>query len=383
LYEPPFWGTVAAALIVLVPLRLPVLRRWSLAAINFGLLALLLNGVQLVAVAAAVLAAYLLLKLVERGRGSLLAVGLGIAGVLALFVLHKLPRLAADLGLEDLAGVLRIVGFSYVTLRFIDVSLAVWESRQAPGLPATVNYLLPFHMLAAGPIQAYNEFVDQPSIGPKLSISGALTACERIAAGLFKKYVLAVSINDLFLTGFRGRGWYFLLEVQLHYLWLYLDFSAYSDIAVGVGCLLGVATPENFNKPYLARNMIDYWERWHISLSMFIRRHLFIPVQLWLVRRSDGRWPLRSASLAFLVSFGLCGLWHELSLRWLLWGLIQALGLSACTAYRHALVRRLGRQGVKAYLANPWIRVLAIVFTFEFVAFSLVVVRFPYEGYLR
>src|SRR5262249_50863207 len=154
---------------------------------------------------------YLILKLVERRRTGLLGVGLGIAVVIALFMLHKLPQLAAELRLEKLTGVLRIVGFSYVALRFIDVSRAVWEGRQAPDLPGTVNYLLPFHMLAAGPIQAYNEFVDQPAIAPALTISEALAAAERIAAGLFKKYVLAVAISDLFLTSFRGRGWYFLL----------------------------------------------------------------------------------------------------------------------------------------------------------------------------
>ena len=85
--------------------------------------------------------------------------------------------------------------------------------------------------------------------------------------------------------------------MQLNYLWLYLDFSAYSDIAVGVGRLMGVATPENFNRPYLARNMIDFWERWHISLSLFIRRNMFIPIQLALMRRTDGRRPLLVASV--------------------------------------------------------------------------------------
>ena len=86
-------------------------------------------------------------------------------------------------------------------------------------------------------------------------------------------------------------------------------------------------------------------------------------------------------SLAFLVAFGLCGLWHEISVRWLLWGLIQALGLIVCNYYKQVLARRLGRQGVKDYLANRWIRGAAIVLTFQFVAFSLAVVKFPYEGF--
>ncbi len=70
------------------------------------------------------------------------------------------------------------------------------------------------------------------------------------------------------------------------YLWLYLDFSAYSDITVGAGRLMGVATPENFNRPYVARNLVDFWDRWHISLSRFIYRNVFTPVQLFLLRRA-------------------------------------------------------------------------------------------------
>jgi alginate O-acetyltransferase complex protein AlgI len=202
---------------------------------------------------------------------------------------------------------------------------------------------------------------------------------ERIASGLFKKFVLAGYLDRMFLTGFQARGPYFFLEVQLNFLWLYLDFSAYSDVAVGLGRLLGVETPENFRKPYLARNVIEFWERWHISLSMFIRRHLFIPAQMELMRRTSGRWPLWAASLAFTVSFLLCGLWHGVSWPWFAWGCVQSAGLIVCNLYRAALTRRLGRKGVNAYLANPWIRALAIFLTFEFAAAAVAVATYPYQ----
>ena len=197
-------------------------------------------------------------------------------------------------------------------------------------------------MLAAGPIQAYDDFIAQPEVPPALTARQSLTFLERIASGLFKKFVLANYIDRLFLTGFHAHGPYFLLEMQFNYLWIYLDFSAYSDVAIGLGGLMGVATPENFNRPYMARNVIEFWERWHISLSQFIRRNLFIPIQLALVRRTDGRLPILSASVAFGVSFLLCGLWHSISLPWLAWGAFQALGLIVCNLYRHALTKRLG-----------------------------------------
>jgi D-alanyl-lipoteichoic acid acyltransferase DltB (MBOAT superfamily) len=123
--------------------------------------------------------------------------------------------------------------------------------------------------------------------------------------------------------------------------------------------------------------VIEYWERWHISLSQFVRRNVFFPIQLDLVRRLGGA-PLLAASVAFGVSFLLCGLWHEVSYRWLAWGALQASGLIAVNLYRHALTRRLGRKGVQKYTANPWVRAVAVVLTFEFEALTAMVVTYPF-----
>jgi D-alanyl-lipoteichoic acid acyltransferase DltB (MBOAT superfamily) len=241
---------------------------------------------------------------------------------------------------------------------------------------AAINYLLPFHMLAAGPIQAYDEFVDSVR-PPRLGRRASLVAIERITLGLFKKFVVAHLVASIFLTGFRADSAYTLLEIQVFYLWVYLDFSAYTDIAVGLGWLMGVATPENFDRPLSARNITVFWERWHISLSRFIRRNLFTPVQLGLVRRWPAVSPLLSASLAFSVAFLLCGLWHEISLRFMIWGGMHALGLIVCNLYRSALRARLGRQGVKRYMESWPIRWLATALTFEFVACSIAFALYP------
>lgn len=380
LYQPPFWLAFALALVVLVPLAAPRPRRVAQAAVNLGLLSWLLSWRALAALIVGLIGLWLALKLVPRKRSGPIVLIVGGAAVLGLFVLHKRPGLSSELHLARVNPLLLTVGFSYVALRLVELGRAVSEGRHPPpGLASVVNYLLPFHMLAAGPIQSYDEFVAQPAVPPPPGVADALAGAERIAFGLLKKYVLAQTLQRLFLTDFRTGGPYFLLEVQLHFLWLYLDFSAYSDIAVGVGRLIGVATPENFNKPYLARNLIDYWERWHISLSQFLRRNLFIPVQLALLRRTDGRRPLWCASVAFAVTFVLCGLWHDLGPGWLLWGAAQAGGLILTNLYRAALTARLGRLGMKAYLADRRVRVLATCLTYQFAAFSLVLVKRPLQ----
>jgi alginate O-acetyltransferase complex protein AlgI len=381
LYGARFWIMTGLAVLLLAPLAGGRVRSLVLAGLNLAFLYVYLGPSPAMAVVLiGVVVAWLTLRCSGGRWAGAPALGAGCVTVLGLFVVHKLPRLGGGLGVPGLEEALALVGFSYVALRLIDVGRSVSERRHpAPGLASTVNYLLPFHMLAAGPIESYDEFASQPAVPPAPGPRVVLGGLERIAAGLFKKYILANFIQKLFLTDFRAGGSYVLVEMQLNYLWLYLDFSAYSDVAVGVGRLLGVATPENFNRPYLARNVIEFWERWHISLSQFIRRNLFIPIQIWLMRRSGGRFPLLAASLAFTVCFLLCGLWHRIDLHWLAWGALQASGLILCNLYKHTLTTRLGRNGVKVYLANPWIRVVAIVLTFEFEAFTVLVATYPFE----
>jgi D-alanyl-lipoteichoic acid acyltransferase DltB (MBOAT superfamily) len=375
-----FWLVFLLAVVILTPLTGARLRKWTWAGANLVFLGQFLYRGQFIAVIGALLITYGALKAIERRFGwRILTLGLG-GGVLGLFLLHKLPVLSSEAGFGAINPVLVVLGFSYVALRLVEVLRAVLEGQYpAPDLPSTINYLLPFHMLAAGPIQSYDEFAKQLPVAPPLTTEEVLTAAERITRGLVKKFILAYTLQKLFLTGFRAHGLYLLFEAQVFFIWLYLDFSALSDLAVGMGKLLGVATPENFNQPYLARNLIDFWERWHISLSQFIRRNLFIPLQLALMRRSGGRHPLWCASIAFTVSFVCCGLWHGVGLGFLIWGLLHAGGLVVNNLYRFYLTQRLGGKGVKEYLKDKRTRIAATVVTFEFAAFSLMAAVYPWQ----
>lgn len=379
LATPGFWLIALLATGLLTPITHGGLRRWVWAGVNVLFIAWLLR-LDVVGVLVGLVMVHLGLRVLscKAWRGPVAAVGLLTA--LSLFVLHKLPELSAAWRMQAVNPLLLAAGFSYVFLRLIDVGRVVYEGgRAAPGLASTVNYLLPFHMLAAGPIQSYAEFDDQSDVPEALTAVEALQAVERIALGLFKKFVVAYLIRKLFLTDFYVGGAYLLFEVQMHYLWIYLDFSAYSDIAVGVGKLMGVRTPENFDRPYLARNMIDFWDRWHISLSQWIRRNLFIPMQLGMARRTGGKRPLMIATLAFTVSFLLCGLWHGISWPFFAWGAMHAIGLVMTNAYRHWLTKRLGSKGIKQYREVLAYRFLAQFGTFQYVAFSLLMISYPWK----
>lgn len=366
-----FWLVVVLGLLVVVPLTRPRLRAWAITALNLGFLAFVQRR-WVVATLIVLLVSWAAVRAVELGRRRM-AYAAAVLGALALFVAFKAPILSQRLPPAFVVW-LSALGFAYLALRLLDELAFVRDKGGAPSLCEHVNYLVPFHMLAAGPIHAFSDFRKQAPIPEAQSFAQALAACERITLGLFKKLVLAHVIERLFLTGFRARGWYYVLEVQLFLPWLYLDFSSYSDIALGVGRLLGIATPENFDRPYLARDMVDFWQRWHISLSQWIRRNVFLPLQMTFQRRYPDVPALTTSSLTLLLAFGLCGLWHMLSWRYAAWGLMHAVGVVAANAAQTLNVRRLGRAGYLAYRKRPLPRLLGVVLTFEFVAWSLAIV---------
>jgi D-alanyl-lipoteichoic acid acyltransferase DltB (MBOAT superfamily) len=381
LFSASFWLAAAVAVLLLTPLTRVFPRQLGFALVNVGFLLALIKLRTLGAIVGVVLLHALLRACADPKRGSLV-LRVVIAGGVAVFCFHKLPLPAASAKpVALLESMLGAIGFSYVLLRMVDVARTVYAGRQPPpGLVGLFNYLMPFHMLAAGPIQAYDDFVaGLAAPAPAPSAVNVLSGVERVAFGMFKKFVVAYSIERLFLTAFMADGWYFVLEMHLYLLWFYIDFSAYSDVAVGLGQLMGVRTPENFNRPYLARNMIEFWERWHITLGDWIRRHLYVPIQLAWVRRTGGRYQLGISLVSVAAAFTISGAWHGLTLPFLIWGVMHGVGVMIATLYRHVLTRRLGKKGVKAYLERPWIRVVATFVTLEWVAASLVVVGWHWE----
>lgn len=374
-----FWLIVMGAIALLSVIRHARLRQYTLASVNAVFIWLLIGQLSIF-VLVGIVVFRLTMHLPLKGR--LATFGRPLAGVLLLwiFLVHKLSWFSNMDQFSGLRQILVGVGFSYLMLRVIDLWRCVAEAtHRPPGFAETINYLLPFHMLLAGPIQSYSDFCAQPAVPPPLSVSDALAGVERIVQGLFKKYVIAYAVSEIFLTGFRSEGLYLFLEMQLFFLWLFLDFSAYSDIAVGIGQLAGVATPENFRRPYLARNVIDFWERWHVSLGDFIRRRIFVPLQVWLLRRNPNASPLLIASMAFGAAFILCGLWHDVSLKFLVWGGLHAVAMIACTLWRHLLRRWLGRDGMKRFMQNRVIHCASVFLTYEYVALTLLYVGSP-EG---
>lgn len=185
-----------------------------------------------------------------------------------------------------------------------------------------------FPKLLAGPIVRYGEFVPQIA-GLRRSCSPGSMAegITQFAIGLFKKVVLADTLagyaDPVFAAGSLGR------EIGLVEAWggvlaysfqLYFDFSGYTDLALGTARMFGMTLPQNFNSPYKATNIIDFWKRWHMTLSRFLRDYLYIPL-------GGNKKGLLRQQLNVMVTMVLCGLWHGAGWTFVIWGALHGLYL--------------------------------------------------------
>jgi len=189
-----------------------------------------------------------------------------------------------------------------------------------------------FPTLVAGPIKRYEEFI--PSVNDaarRVSPHDVAMGLIQIGFGFLKKLTadnLTLYIEyaqERFLTDMPiGTRWFVFGAIAMRIL---LDFSGYSDIAIGLARMMGIRIPANFNWPYLAVSIQDFWKRWHISLSTWIRDYVYIPLG------GNRCGPLRRFSNA-LIAFALCGLWHGPAWNFVVWGVYHGLGLGICAAYR-------------------------------------------------
>jgi D-alanyl-lipoteichoic acid acyltransferase DltB (MBOAT superfamily) len=282
-----------------------------------------------------------------------------------------------------LQQVVRITGLSYMLFRQIHVLVDASQGQfERISLWSYVNYQLNLFTILAGPIQRFQDFDAQwQKLQPALADPhDMLQNCQRLLLGVLKIALIA----PLFYKGWdelQGpmvnmhiSGWKYLAEFPVVFyfypIYLYFNFAGYCDIVIAASRFFGMKLPENFNRPYLARNVIDFWTRWHITLGLWIRDYLFMPMYKPIVER----WPKRAPSLAFacyFVAFLVAGAWHGSTLNFVVYGLWQGMGASVTKLYETWIVHVRGRNGLREYLKSPAIRLLAIVVNFHFQCVSL------------
>jgi len=291
------------------------------------------------------------------------AVALGLLPLL-------LAKFASIAGLEY---TLVFVGLSYITFRSLDVLIGVQDGVIKRVDPLSYfTFLLFFPAVSSGPIDRYRRFSEDWSRERRLEqvlqdIDGGV---HRIFTGFLYKFVLAALIKQHWMDPVSlGSGLLPVTSYMYAYtFYLFFDFAGYSAFAVGFSYLLGIHTPDNFDRPFLARDIRDFWNRWHISLSFWFRDHIY---NRFIFAALKGRW-FRSSQLAsalgYLLTMGLMGLWHGTEPNYLIYGLYHGVLLAATSTYD-----RLRKGNPLLNDAGlPW-RGLSTLLTFHLIAFGLLI----------
>ena len=227
-------------------------------------------------------------------------------------------------------------GISFHTFQSLSYTIDVYRKQlRATRSPIQfATFVLFFPQLVAGPIVRAQDLLPQLAELPVLELEQATRGLYRIVVGLFKKIALAdtlaISIVDrVFEAPERFSGLEVIAGVYGYALQIYLDFSAYSDIAIGSAQVLGFTLPENFRTPYRSANLQEFWRRWHISLSTWLRDYLYIT----LGGSRGAPWRTYANLIATMV---LGGLWHGASWTFVVWGALHGLGLAITRFFQRA-----------------------------------------------
>jgi len=262
---------------------------------------------------------------------------LGAGGILLALLVYRVYSNEA----QGASGKALLLGFVFYTLRLMHYLFEVYKGNIREGeWRVFLAWILFFPTLSIGPIHRYQEF-RRDLLRQRWDSDLLSEGLERILYGYLKITAIAGALVPACLTPLLQHSgnapalhaWLLCLEYGAL---LYFKFSGYSDIAVGTSRLLGFRIIENFHYPFLARNISDFWRRWHISLSSWCREYVYLPV-----------WSrFRNGALAALASMLILGLWHELSWRYLAWGMYHGLGImvwqrwhTLTEAYQAALPR--------------------------------------------
>lgn len=223
---------------------------------------------------------------------------------------------------SDIPNIVLPIGISFYTFQLLSYSLDVYKGEVRPqkSFKTLLLYASLFHQCIAGPIVRYQD-VEQQILGRRASVWDVSDGITRFMVGLAKKSLLANTCEEVYKQLIPDGAaveslpalnlWMGMLMFMLQ---IYLDFSAYSDMAIGMGKMVGFHYRENFDYPYTARSVSEFWRRWHISLGSFFRDYVYIPL-------GGNRKGAARTILNLLVVWGLTGLWHGASWNYVLWGL--------------------------------------------------------------
>jgi D-alanyl-lipoteichoic acid acyltransferase DltB (MBOAT superfamily) len=275
-----------------------------------------------------------------------------------------------------------MAGVSYIGFKFIHFFVDFRAGKiKDVGPLEFLGWLFFFPSIIAGPMQRFQEWQAQRA-ELNFNAKDVVVGLQRLFIGMFMKFVMADTIYNASISqlsaGTLATASFLELagSAACYSLYLYWDFAGYSHMAIGLGKFWGITLPENFRSPFLARNLIEFWNRWHITLSTMLRDYIFYPLSLHLKRlRFSGRHRDFATAIPPLITFLLVGIWHGATIGFILYGLTQGIGL--------AFLAVLKRRKPKTALSRWWSESIIGYATGVIVNFAYVTVSLVFFGLSR
>jgi D-alanyl-lipoteichoic acid acyltransferase DltB (MBOAT superfamily) len=247
------------------------------------------------------------------------------------------------------------------------------------------NYLFSFWTIIAGPIQRFNEFKDSfYAEKPLISDEQRLQFQHRAANGLIKILIFGAFFKDIsdvalkYYVSYRGNPLELLSNMKCfiaifycYPLYLWFNFSGYCDVVIGMGKWAGFTIPENFNKPYLSRNLIEFWNRWHMTLSRWIRDFVYLQLFDFLGSSILSKHIFKAQYLSIFITFILVGIWHGTTKNFVVFGFLQGIGMAGSMYYRDILLKKFGKQRYERYIDNKKIAFIERFICIHYICFTL------------
>lgn len=262
------------------------------------------------------------------------------------------------------------LGISFYTFQAISYLTEIYWQEEKPenSLIDFLIYMLFFMKFLSGPIERAGDMLPQLKSKKETDYESMVYGMKLIAVGLVKKLILAdyigSYIDEIFSSIHTASGIQLLMAALLYPIELYADFSGYTDIALGGARMLGFRLSPNFDRPFIAQTTADFWRRWHMSLSFWVRDYLYLPLSATL--RNWGQW---GVFLSLTLTFAALGAWHGAGWTFIIYGLIQGIIIfyeTKTTPFRNKIRRWIG---------NPLFSTLSVLRTYLLFAFSLIFFR--------
>jgi len=287
--------------------------------------------------------------------------------LVVLFILAGFSLEDIQIPVDSYSKTLLQFGMSFYILRLYLLMRTAISKGSSVTLVESLTTSLFFPIFPAGPICAQEAFTQSPNMERSIWTNYA-EGFLRLGMGILSLYVFTEWINEVMLflapdqkNDSRIAGWDSIspliayLVMMLGFLKLYANFSGYTQIAIGLGLFFGFAIPENFRYPFLATNIQNFWQRWHLSLSKFITDHIYLPLML----------TIRKPRIAIFLAFVLVGLWHKVEIQYLVWGIGHGLAL----ALYMTLSKHQAYQNITAKVPRPVHLCYSWLLTLSWVAF--------------